>query len=110
MAIKGVVYYNSNLNNAINQLNQIEERYNHMEIATIHKHYSYYSTQIQFENGDVWRTIRANNNARGYRWNIAYIERSISYNMYHYIINSAANVFPYCGIHLWGEGNLHISD
>lgn len=110
MAIKGVVYYNSNLDNAIDQLNQIEERYNYMKIATIHKHYCYYSTQIQFENGDVWRIMKADDSARGCRWNIAYIERSISYDIYQCIINPTANVFPYCGIHLWGEGNLHISD
>lgn len=107
MSVKGIIYYNSNWENGIAQLKQIEENYNRMKITTIHSHYMRHGSWVQFENGDVWRVLGVGG-ARGYRWNIAYIERSINWNTYRCVIAPAAINFPFAATQLWGEGNLHL--
>ena len=108
MSIKGIIYYNSNWENGVTQLKQIEENYNQMKIATTRSHYMRHGSWVQFENGDVWKVLGAGDRARGYRWNIAYIERNISLDTYRCIIAPAAINFPFAAIRLWGEGNLHL--
>lgn len=107
--MKGIIYYNSNYENGIAQLKQIEENYKMANISATRSHYMRHGSWIQFENGDIWRVVRAGENARGYKWNIAYIERSIDLNIYSYIISPAALNFPFSAIHLWGEGTLYIT-
>lgn len=29
---------------------------------------------VYFDNGDIWRAVQANDNARGFKWNVAYID------------------------------------
>ena len=108
--MKGIIYYNSSHENGIAQLKQIEENYKMANIPTACGHYMRHGSWIQFENGDIWRVLRAGDNARGYRWNIAYIERSIDLNTYRCIISPSALSFPFSATRLWGEGNLHIFD
>ena len=67
-------------------------------------------TTAEFSNGDKWTVIPANENSRGARCNIAYIERNIDYNVYRTIISPSVYDCPYSAIHLWGEGDLHIDD
>ena len=108
MSIKGIIYYSSNWENGIAQLKQIEENYNRMKITTTRSHYMRHGSWIQFENGDVWKVLGAKDSARGYKWNIAYIERSVNLNTYRCIIAPAAIDFPFAATRLWGEGNLHL--
>ena len=64
----------------------------------------------EFGNGDFWRVCRASDCSRGVRCNVAYIQRSIPYDVYRTIISPVMFDFPFAAIRLWGEGNLHISD
>ena len=106
----GIIYYNSNYENGIAQLKQIEENYKMANISSTYSYYTRSRAEITFENGDNWKVIRAGDNARGYRWNIAYIERSVDLNTYRGIISCSALSFPFSATRLWGEGNLHIFD
>lgn len=77
----------------------------HKQISTISG-----SSRAEFSNGDYWQVCRASDNSRGARCNVAYIQRNISYDVYCTIISPCMFNFPFSAIHLWGEGDLHISD
>ena len=108
--MKGIIYYNSSYKNGIAQLKQIEENYKMANISSTYSYYTRSRAEITFENGDNWKAIRAGENARGYRWNIAYIERSVDLNIYRCIISPSALSFPFSAIRLWGEGTLYITN
>ena len=108
--MKGIIYYESNSENANDELKKLVDKYNQMQIPVVKCHYRKIGSYAQFENGDIWQVVKANESARGYRCNIAYIERSINYDTYRCIIAPKMFNFPYSAIRLWGEGDLHISD
>ena len=107
--MKGIIYYESSCEKANEELKKIVDRYNQMHIPVTKCHYKRIGSYACFGNGDTWQVVRANEYARGYRYNIAYIERSIDYNTYRRIIAPKMIDFPYSGYKLWGEGNLHLN-
>ena len=107
--MKGIIYYESSCEKANEELKKIVDRYNQMHIPVTKCHYKRIGSYVCFWNGDIWQVVRANEHARGYRYNIAYIERSIDYNTYRRIIAPKMIDFPYSGYKLWGEGNLHLN-
>lgn len=109
MSIKGIIYYESDFIKANEELKKIVDQYNFMNIPVEQCHYKKIGSYARFENGDTWQVVRANESARGYRCNIAYIERSIDYNTYRCIIAPKMIDFPYSGYRLWGEGNLYLN-
>ena len=106
--MRGIIYYNSDFINANEKLKTIVNQYNQAQIPVIKCHYKKIGSYAEFENGDIWQVIKANENARGYKWNVAYIERSIDYDIYQCIISPSAVSHPFSAIHLWGEGDLHL--
>lgn len=58
---------------------------------------------IKFVNNDIWYLIRANENVRGYRCNVAYIHRNISSGIINNIILPSLLPKPYRGITYYGE-------
>ena len=109
--MRGIIYYESSWENGNKKLKEIIKQYSQIGISVIECHCNKItSSWAEFENGDIWKVIKANDSARGYRCNIAYIERCISYNIYRCIIAPKVLDFPYSAIHLWGEGDLHISN
>ena len=106
--MKGIIFYGSSYEKANEELKKIVDRYNRMRIPVIKCHYKRIGSYAKFENGDIWRVLEAKDSARGYRWNIAYIERSINLDAYRCIISPGAFDFPFAAIRLWGEGNLHL--
>lgn len=80
-----------------------------MHIPVEQCHYKKSGSYARFENGDTWQVVKANDGARGYRCNIAYIERCINRDIYYCIIARMIKNFPFSGIRLWGEGNLHLN-
>ena len=73
-------------------------------------HFSSNYAWVTFENGDEWRVAGARDSSRGMACNIAYVERSVDYDTYRTIILPTVKNYPFRAIHLWGEGNLHITD
>lgn len=110
MKIKGIIWYNSCFENALEQLNRIIQDYEYYACNYINLKTSKFDTCVEFENGDIWRIRKATENSRGYRCNVAYIERSIDYKTYREIVEPRLVEWPISALHLWGEGNLHITD
>lgn len=108
--MKGIIYYESSFEKANEELKKIVDRYNQMQIPVVKCHYKRIGSYAEFENGDIWKVVKANDSARGFRCNIAYIERCINYDIYRCIIAPKMFDFPYSAMRLWGEGDLHISD
>lgn len=108
--MKGIIYYESSFEIANEELKKIIDKYNQSHIPVTKCHYKKIGSYAEFENGDIWKVVKANDSARGCRCNIAYIERCINYDIYRCIIAPKMFDFPYSAIRLWGEGDLHISD
>ena len=106
----GNIYHNSNYEAGNAKLKQIVTNYEMARIPAVKVHYDRYRSWAQFENGDIWRVLGANDGSRGYRCNVAYVERSISFDTYRVIICPAMMNHPYSAIHLWGEGNIYIME
>lgn len=107
----GIIYYNENRNQANKILERIIEQYKMQDIKTINfvvGESSCISSYATFDNGDYWAVRRASDNARGYRCNVAYVDRSIPYEIYRAVVLPAMIEFPFCAEHLWGEGDLHL--
>ena len=109
--MEGLIVYKNNSAQANEILERMVQDYQQMGIKCIchHRQKIGYSW-AKFDNGDYWKVIRASDNARGHKCNIIYVERSIDWDVYQTIVMPMAINHPYCGIHLWGEGNLHITD
>ena len=106
----GNIYYNTNSEAGNAKLREIVASYEKARTPAVEVHYAKYRAWAQFENGDIWRVLGAHDGSRGYRCNVAYIERSISFDIYRTIICPAILNHPYSAIHLWGNGNLHIME
>lgn len=108
--MKGIIFCTT-ITDGNKQLQELIEQYNKCHIPIAEVCYSKnINSFVEFKNGDTWKVVKANDSARGYRCNIAYIQRSIDYNVYRTIIAPKMFDFPYAAIRLWGEGDLHISD
>ena len=108
--MEGIIYYESSFETANEELKKMVDRYNQMRIPVTKCHYKKIGSYAEFENGDIWKVVKANDSARGFRCNVAYIERCINYDVYRCIIAPKMFDFPYSAMRLWGEGDLHISD
>ena len=106
--MKGIIYYESSFEKANEELKKMVDRYNQKRIPVTKCHYMKNGSYAEFENGDVWKVVKANDGARGFRCNVAYIERCINYDVYRCIIAPKMFDFPFSALHLWGEGNLHL--
>ena len=106
----GNIYHNANSAAGNAKLREIVANYEMARIPVVKVHYANHGAWAQFENGDIWRVLGANDRSRGYRCNVAYIERSISFDTYRTVICPAMINHPYSAIHLWGEGNLYIME
>ena len=107
--MKGIIYC-SEYSKGNEMFLDILNNYEKSHIALITKHIRNIGSFAEFVNGDKWVVVKTGDNARGHRWNIAYIERNISYDIYRTIISPCAMLYPYNAIHLWGEGDLHINN
>ena len=58
---------------------------------------------IKFVNNDIWYLIRANENVRGHRCNVAYIHRNISSGIINSVILPSLLPKPYRGVTYYGE-------
>ena len=80
--MRGIVW-GSSFQIAKNKLKEIEEQYE----------------RLIYANGDMWQAVKAGENARGYKANISYIDRSIPDDLIDTIIKPATISPPYTAIH-----------
>ena len=106
MVIRGAIYY-KDYNLAQEQLEAIIKGYTvfgETEVTTRSKE------QVTFSNGDQWRLISANFPSRGYRFHIAYIERSISEEIFYTVIKPCLTYRPFSAFSFFGKGDLQVTD
>ena len=84
------------------QLLEIEEQYARMGVKPIQRVINKGTgSWILFNNGDVWRVVRASDNGRGHSANVSYIDRRISQEVINTIIKPATKSMPYQAFHFY---------
>jgi len=99
--MKGIIYYESSFEKANEELKKMVDRYNQMNIPVTKCHYKKIGSWAEFENGDIWKVVKANESARGFACNIAYIERGIEKSIIDTIIKPALKAKPYTAFNFW---------
>lgn len=102
--MQGIIYYRSNFDNAMLEMRNIISGYELMKINVDdnQSRTSSDSAFIVFEDGDVWRVLKASHNARGYGCNVAIIERGISEDIMRNIIKPSIKFPPYQAYNYYG--------
>ena len=98
--MRGIVW-GSSFQIAKNKLKEIEEQYERLGYKPLTKRNGNASNtyELVYANGDMWQAVRASENARGYKANISYIDRSISDYLIDVVIKPATVSPPYTAIH-----------
>ena len=98
--MRGIVW-GSSFQIAKNKLKEIEEQYERLGYKPLTKRNRNASNtyELVYANGDMWQAVRAGENARGYKVNISYIDRSIPDDIIDRIIKPATISPPYTAIH-----------
>ena len=98
--MRGIVW-GSSFQIAKNKLKEIEEQYERLGYKPLTKRNGNASNtyELVYANGDMWQAVRAGENARGYKANISYIDRSITDDIIDRIIKPATISPPYTAIH-----------
>ena len=98
--MRGIVW-GSSFQIAKNKLKEIEEQYERLGYKPLTKRNGNASNtyELVYANGDIWQAVRAGKNARGYKANISYIDRSISDYLIDAVIKPATVSPPYTAIH-----------
>ena len=98
--MRGIVW-GSSFQIAKNKLKEIEEQYERLGYKPLSKRNGDRTNvyEVVYANGDMWQAITANTNARGYKANISYIDRSISEYLIDVVIKHATVSPPYTAIH-----------
>ena len=98
--MRGIVW-GSNFQIAKNKLKKIEEQYEELGYKPLIKRNGDRTNvyELVYANGDMWQAIVVNENARGRKANVSYIDRSISDNLIDTIIKPATISPPYTAIH-----------
>ena len=92
--IRGIVYGESTLS-AKQQLKDIIFNYECLGIYIKRKRESLRSLEIEFENGDFWRALKATENCRGMSCNVAYIEHTIAKEVVWNVIKPTIKSLPF---------------
>lgn len=99
--MKGIIFYGSNIENAIQKLLEVRSEYERLKINSrqiIAKDYA----RVEFENGDVWKVCQASGASRGEGCNIAFIERYINEDVVRQIIMPTIKFMPYRAYNYYG--------
>lgn len=98
----GIIYYKSREEGQkqfFKIINKYEEYYSIKPKSPFGIKVSKSQCAVYFENGDIWKTVQCGNGARGNRWNIAYIERTISQK------ERQLYIYPYGLEYIWCATN-----
>lgn len=75
---KNIIIYGSTMERAFNKLQELLDSMNQEDINKVIKTSPNTGIfTIELNNGDYYKAIRASDNARGYRWQYAYIDKDI---------------------------------
>lgn len=105
--MKGIVWY-KNKDVGFEKMKQIMQGYELQGVKPIKTYPCNPKDQISiaYENGDYWKCILAQGNARGHKSNISIIERCIDKELFCNIILPQTLPYPYKAFDFYGEGEL----
>lgn len=92
--MKGIIYC-STLKIGLEQFKKIIEDYSYLGIKCDKPKVNADQAFVNFDNGDKWVVVKANESARGNSCNIAYIDRMISDELVETVIMPTIKAFPY---------------
>jgi hypothetical protein len=104
--MKGLVWGSTSII-AKEKLTEIEACYELLKIPIIKKRENRHSTEILFENGDIWKTATAHESARGHKVNISYVDRKIDPEFVDVVIKHCTTALPYNSITYYGEPHIN---
>lgn len=105
--MRGIVWY-KNKDVGFEKMKQIMQGYELQGVKPIKTYPCNPKDQISvaYENGDYWKCILAQGNARGHKSNISIIERCIDKELFCNIILPQTLPYPYKAFDFYGEGEL----
>lgn len=92
--MRGIVW-GYNYDRAVKQLEIIERSYEALGYPINYKKKHRLLFEIEFTNGDFWRILPYNDNARGYRTNVAYIDHLIDKEFIDKVITPTLSFPPF---------------
>lgn len=102
--MKGAVW-GATMKRARLKLWKIVEDYEKIGIKPIRKVNSITSAWVEFDNGDYWVAVNANDSSRGKSINISYIDYDISEEVVNRIIKPCTKAYPFQAVnYYWTEG------
>jgi hypothetical protein len=102
--MKGIIYCQK-LETGLDQFKKIIEDYNRLGIKGEKPKINTNLAFVDFDNGDRWVVMRANENVRGNVCNIAYIDRMIDEELVETIIMPTIKAAPYQAYKYYNWGN-----
>lgn len=94
--MKGIIWGNTE-QIAINKLDKMIEAYQRLGFSVVKRT----RLDCSFDNGDTWRACRCNDNERGRKCNISYIDEAIPKDKVSNIIFPATIALPYTATHYY---------
>lgn len=84
--MKGIIWSYDRMNDGIEKLKYIRDRYIWSGINPIREVYSRQCPWIEFENGDMWRVASASESSRGMKANIAWVDSRIDEEFFRVVV------------------------
>lgn len=98
--MKGNIY-GSTIKIANQKLEQIIEDYKSMGYLVTRYAKTLTGSFVEFINGDFWQAVRASENQRANRCNVAYIDRNIDQDIINCVIRPAITLNPFQAEHYY---------
>lgn len=71
----GTIIYGSTMKRASEKFDELVKFIKEEDIAELRR--SRFTQWLKLKDGSIYKTVVSNSNARGYRWNYAYVDRDI---------------------------------
>lgn len=84
--MKGVIWSCDRMNDGIEKLQYIRDRYIWSGVNVIKEVYNRSSSWIEFDNGDKWSVASASESSRGMKANIAWVDARVDDEFFHRVI------------------------
>ena len=84
--MRGVIWSYDRMNDGIEKLQYIRDRYIWSGINVVREVYSKSSSWVEFDNGDKWSVASASESSRGIKTNIAWVDSRIDEEFFREVV------------------------
>lgn len=84
------------------KMDEIKENYLRYRYNVVKEHKGQTRYEIEFDNGDHWKVVRASENSRGCKANLSYVDMRIDYDFVDTIIRHCTCAGPWNAIKYFG--------